>query len=240
MARPCSSGLDGYAEAARCAAAGETCSPGDAFGAAQYDDLTGVPDGAVRASLGCGNPTAIAELRPGDVVLDLGAGGGLDVLLSARAVGSAGYVYGLDATLEMVELARRNVAEAGVTNVQLLHGSIEHIPLGAGAVDVVISNCVIVLSPDKDATFGDIARVLRPGGRVSISDIVRIGVADGAAAVDCGDDAIGRDAYADALHSVGLGQVHIEPTEPLGGGLANAIIRATKPSSTPSAPSATR
>ena len=223
--------LEGYADAARRAAAGETCagecSP---FGAGNYGDLTGLPDAAVRVSLGCGNPTAVVDLRPGDTVLDLGAGGGIDVLLSARRVGPDGFAYGLDATVEMLELARRNAADAGAVNVEFLHGSIEQIPLDDASVDVVISNCVIVLSGDKDATFSEIARVLRPGGRVGISDIVRSGRDDGTATtVSCGGGAITPAAYEDALRRAGLTRVNVTLTDAIGAGLSNAIIRATKP-----------
>ena len=169
-------------------------------------------------------------LRPGETVLDLGSGGGIDVLLSARRVGSDGFAYGLDATVEMVDLARRNAADAGVANVEFLHGTIEHVPLPNASVDVVISNCVIVLSGDKDATFAEIARVLRPGGRVGISDIVRAHPDDGTpTTVSCGDHAITLHAYEDALRRAGLATVTIELTDPIGAGLSNAIIRAAKP-----------
>jgi SAM-dependent methyltransferase len=172
--------LDRYAAAALGTDTGETCAAdGCCFGAVAYDDLAGIPDAAVRVSLGCGNPVAVADLRPGETVLDLGSGGGIDVLLSAQRVGPTGFAYGLDATVEMLELARRNAADAGATNVEFLHGTIDHIPLEDGAVDVVISNCVIVLAADKRATFAEIARVLRPGGRVGISDLVRAGPDDG-------------------------------------------------------------
>jgi len=229
--------LSGYAEAARRVSAGDagdgcTATSGP-FGAGHYDDLDGLPDAAVRVSLGCGNPVAVADLRRGDTVLDLGAGGGIDVLLSARRVGSTGFAYGLDATVEMVELARRSAAEAGATNVEFLHGTMERIPLPDATVDVVISNCVIVLSGDKDATFGEIARVLRPGGRVGISDIVRVHPDDRTpTAVTCGDAAITVDAYEDALRRVGLTTVRVELTDPIGAGLSNAIIRAATPSVT--------
>lgn len=227
--------LSRYADAARRDEAGDTCSCATEgpFGAGHYEDLDGLPAAAVQVSLGCGNPVAVADLRPGDVVLDLGSGGGIDVLLSARRVGPTGSAYGLDATVEMVDLARRNAADADVANVEFLHGSIEAIPLPDGSVDVVISNCVIVLSGDKDATFAEIARVLRPGGRVGISDIVRAGPDNGApTGVTCADTAIDPDAYEDALRNAGLAAVTMELTDPIGAGLSNAIIRARKPSIT--------
>ena len=225
---PFDPGLARYAEAARAAdESGCVCADSDSpFGARHYDNLDGVPAAAVGVSLGCGNPLAVAELREGDTVLDLGSGGGLDVLLSARRVGPTGHVYGLDATTEMVELARRNAAAAGASNVEFLGGTIEEIPLDDESVDVVISNCVIVLSTDKDAVFAEIARVLRPGGRVGISDIIREGGHDGTeSVVDCGDCAITIDEYEAALWRAGLTQVAIQPTDPLGGGLQNAIHR---------------
>jgi arsenite methyltransferase len=167
-----------YAEAAR-AAEDDTCSccdtpTGDGFGAARYDPshVEDLPTTAVTASLGCGNPTALVRLEPGQVVLDLGSGGGIDVLLSARRVGASGKVYGLDMTPEMLDLARRNQVEAGVTNVEFLLGTLEDIPLPDESVDVVISNCVINLAADKDIVLREAHRVLRPGSLFAVSDVV--------------------------------------------------------------------
>jgi SAM-dependent methyltransferase len=147
---------------------------GEGFGAALYDvDATGsLPSAAVLASLGCGNPTALANLEAGQVVLDLGSGGGIDVFLSARRVGPTGYVYGLDMTPEMLDLARRNQAEAGVENAEFLHGTIEDIPLPDASVDVIISNCVINLAADKTKVLAEAHRVLRPGGLFAVSDVI--------------------------------------------------------------------
>ena len=172
--------LDGKASSGCCGPAGAAscCGPaaeaGEGFGSSLYSvaERAELPDAAVEASLGCGNPLMVADLNPGETVLDLGSGGGIDVLLSARRVGPTGKAYGLDMTDEMLELARRNAAQAGATNVEFLRGHIEDIPLPAGTVDVVISNCVINLSLDKPAVFASMHRVLSPGGRVGVSDVV--------------------------------------------------------------------
>ena len=229
-----------YAELAVGAAEGGTCrSPAEreVFGASQYgaDDLALVPETAAAASIGCGNPTAVAELGPGEVVLDLGSGGGIDVVLSARRVGPAGKAYGLDMTNEMLELARRNAAEAGVTNVEFLHGRIEEIPLPDGSVDVVISNCVINLSADKSAVIDEAARVLRPGGRFAVSDVVADPALDGAARAlvedwtGCVAGALTREDYTALLVRAGMTDVEIVESHRVHEHAVAAIVRARKP-----------
>ncbi|MEV4177490.1 GNAT family N-acetyltransferase [Nonomuraea sp. NPDC049709] len=234
--------IDLYSGLARAAAGGEriTDCGTDAFeqggfGAAGYDDTSALPEGAVRASLGCGNPVAVAELRPGETVLDLGSGGGIDVLLSARRVGPYGTAYGLDASDDMLRLARDNAREAGVTNVRFLHGTIERIPLPAHAVDAVISNCVINLSDDKAAALAEAFRVLRPGGRFGVSDVVTDGevAPERRAAVEqrvgCAAGALSVDDYRSLLRAAGFTGLHITLTADHGDGVHSAIVRAIKP-----------
>jgi SAM-dependent methyltransferase len=216
---------------------GSCCDGGGGdFGAALYDaEQRGeLPEAATLASLGCGTPTAVAELREGETVLDLGSGGGIDVLLSAKRVGPAGTVYGLDMTDEMLALARRNAAEAGVTNVHFLKGEIERIPLPAASVDVVISNCVINLSTDKAAVLAEIGRVLRPGGRVGVSDVVaedRLSPAERAergSYVGCIAGALSQGEYVAGLEAAGFEDVSVELTHEVADGMHGAIVRARK------------
>jgi arsenite methyltransferase len=207
------------------------------FGSPLYDqaDRDQLPDAAVLASLGCGNPTAIAELHEGETVLDLGSGGGIDVLLSAKRVGPTGLAYGLDMTDEMLDLARRNQAEAGVSNVQWLRGHIEEIPLPSDTVDVIISNCVINLSGDKPQVLREAARVLKPGGRFAVSDVVADPDMDQptrddmAAYTGCIAGALTRDEFADALRAAGLTDITITETHRVHAAAASAIVRASKP-----------
>jgi SAM-dependent methyltransferase len=191
------------------------------FGASLYDsgDLAALPDSAVSASLGCGNPMALAELKPGQVVLDLGSGGGIDVLLSARRVAPGGKAYGLDMTLEMHELAKRNQAEAGVTNAEFLLGTIEEIPLPTASIDVIISNCVVNLSGDKPTVLAEAFRVLRPGGRLAISDLVLTRPLPAHLAglvglwVGCVAGAFVADDLRAELEAAGFADVSIQPTQ---------------------------
>jgi arsenite methyltransferase len=230
-----------YAEAARQASrgGGACCGPEQVIGAELYDELerADLPDAAVLASLGCGNPTAVAELGPGERVLDLGSGGGIDVLLSAKRVGPTGRAIGLDMTDEMLALAQRNAREAGVDNVEFLKGQIEAIPLPADSVDVVISNCVINLAADKAAVFREIARVLRPGGRMGVSDIVAddgLSEADRAergSYVGCIAGALSFAEYRSGLSAAGLTDVSLTPTHQVADGMHSVIVRAIKPES---------
>jgi SAM-dependent methyltransferase len=201
------------------------------YSAAERAEL---PDAAVEASLGCGNPLMVAELHPGETVLDLGSGGGIDVLLSARRVGPTGKAYGLDMTDEMLELARRNADAAGASNVEFLRGHIEDIPLPSNSVDVVISNCVINLSLDKPAVFASMHRVLRPGGRVGVSDIVAENQlspqerGERGAWVGCIAGALSIAEYEQGLAQAGFVDIEITPTHQVADGMHSAIIRARK------------
>jgi SAM-dependent methyltransferase len=230
---------DHYADAARTAESGQAacCGPDDSkWGTAHYDDLGDLPDAAALASLGCGNPTAVADLNEGETVLDLGSGGGIDVLLSAKRVGPTGFAYGLDMTAEMLALARRNAAEAGATNVEFLEGRMERVPLPDASVDVIISNCVINLSPDKPAVFAEMHRVLRPGGRIGISDVVtedRLTAAERekrGSYVGCIAGALTVSEYETGLRETGFDDVSITFTNEVGDGVHSAIVKAHKPS----------
>jgi arsenite methyltransferase len=219
---------------------GSCCTEGEGdaerFGEALYDaeQRGDLPEAATLASLGCGNPTAVAELRAGETVLDLGSGGGIDVILSAKRVGPTGVAYGLDMTDEMLALAQRNAAETGVTNVHFLKGVIEQIPLPADSVDVVISNCVINLSVDKPAVLTEIARVLKPGGRIGISDVVaedRLSAAERAqrgSYVGCIAGALSKGEYEAGLEAAGFVDVSVEFTHRVADGMHATIVKATK------------
>jgi SAM-dependent methyltransferase len=207
------------------------------FGSTLYaaDEREALPAEALAASLGCGNPTAVAELRAGERVLDLGSGGGIDVLLSARRVGPTGKAYGLDMTEEMLALALANAAKAGATNVEFLKGTIEAVPLPANTIDVVISNCVINLSTDKPAVFAETFRVLRPGGRLGVSDIVaddRLTPdqrAERGDYVGCIAGALSFSEYRQGLEAAGFTDIEITPTQPVADGMHSAVVRAVKP-----------
>jgi len=209
----------------------------DRFGPALYalDEREAAPDKAFLASLGCGNPNAVAELREGETVLDLGSGGGLDVILSARRVGETGVAYGVDMTDEMLDLARANAAEAGVSNARFLKGEIEAVPLPDASVDVVISNCVINLSTDKPAVFREMARVLRPGGRIGVSDVVSDDSLTTAereqrgSFVGCIAGALSFSEYGELLLGAGFEEISVEPTHQVADGMHSAIVRAVLP-----------
>ena len=243
-----------YAEAARSVGAGRAacCGPSEAscgcgsdipdacgedFGVELYasGDREAIPDAARLASLGCGNPTAVAELHEGETVLDLGSGGGIDVLLSARRVGPPGKAYGVDMTDEMLELARRNQREAGVENVEFLKGTIEKVPLSDDSIDVIISNCVINLSGDKPAVFREAARLLRPGGRFAVSDIVADPGMDEATRRDmaqwtgCIAGALTEEEFRTKLEAAGFDQIEIRETHRVHDQAGSAVIRATMP-----------
>jgi SAM-dependent methyltransferase len=210
---------------------------GEGFGSTLYsaDEQAELPDAAVLASLGCGNPLMVADLNAGETVLDLGSGGGIDVLLSARRVGPSGKAYGLDMTDEMLDLARRNAAEAGATNVEFLRGHIEDVPLPSNSIDVIISNCVINLSTDKPAVFASAFRVLRPGGRVGVSDVVaenHLTAAERAERggwVGCIAGALSITEYEQGLADAGFTDIEVTPTHEVAEGMHSAIVRARKP-----------
>jgi arsenite methyltransferase len=239
-----------YAAAARSAtpccgpkgsAEGRTSQFIDAFGQSQYDDADRrlVPEEALIASLGCGNPTLLAELSPGDVVLDLGSGGGIDVLLSARRVAPGGKAYGLDLTPEMVDLANANKARSGLDNVEFLLGTIEDIPLPDNSVDVVISNCVVNLSADKEQVFREAVRVLRPGGRFAISDMVLSRALDPELTsvmrlwTGCIAGALTEDRCAEAMRAAGFENVDIAPTTVFGRAELEGLVGALGPDDIP-------
>ncbi len=219
-----------YAEAAANGACGSDCGCGPEF--YEGEEVGGI------LSLGCGNPVALADLNEGDTVLDLGSGGGLDVILSAKRVGPTGIVWGLDMTEEMLALARANAARAGATNAHFLKGQIEDVPLPAESVDVVISNCVINLSTDKPAVFGELARVLKPGGRLGISDVVaedRLPPAERAergSYVGCIAGALSKAEYEESLAAAGFEGISVEFTYEAAEGMHGAIVKATKPVTT--------
>jgi ubiquinone/menaquinone biosynthesis C-methylase UbiE len=225
------------AEQPCCCAGPAALDSADCFGGPLYgeSETDGLPEQAVRASLGCGNPLAVADLREGERVLDLGSGGGIDVLLSARRVGPSGFAYGVDMTDEMLELARVNAATAGAVNVEFLKGEIEALPLPDATVDVVISNCVINLSTDKPAVLAEMFRVLVPGGRIGICDVVaadHLSPADRAAAgsyVGCIAGALTRAEYLDGLAAAGFADPTVTLTAEAAPDVHAAIIRAVKP-----------
>jgi SAM-dependent methyltransferase len=217
---------------------GNVCCDGEegAFGEARYtiDQRGELPDAAALASLGCGNPTAVADLKEGEVVLDLGSGGGIDVILSAKRVGSTGLAYGLDMTDEMLALAQGNAEEAGVGNAIFLKGVIEEVPLPAQSVDVVISNCVVNLSTDKPTVLMEMARVLRPGGRIGISDVVaedRLAPeerAERGSYVGCVAGALSKSEYEEGLRASGFEDVSVEFTHEVADGMHGAIVKAVR------------
>jgi arsenite methyltransferase len=250
-----------YAEAARavggdpsadtgCCSAG-SCVPAalevdERWGAGLYADgeTDGLPAAALAASLGCGNPMAVADLRPGERVLDLGSGGGIDVLLSARRVGPTGRAYGVDMTEQMLELARANAAKAGATNVEFRRGEIEALPFADGSVDVVISNCVVNLSPDKPAVLAEAFRVLAAGGRFGISDVVAEDSltpaqrAERGSQVGCIAGALSVTEYLDGLRAVGFVEPEVVFTHQVADGMHGAVVRAAKPGPATAAPGA--
>jgi ubiquinone/menaquinone biosynthesis C-methylase UbiE len=238
-ARKAASGLAVIADAC---ATGECCGPvaqdtTDTLGAGLYDaaDVAELPARAVAGSIGCANPVALAHLEPGEDVLDLGSGGGIDVLLSARRVGPTGRAYGVDMTAEMLELARANQAEAGLTNAEFLEGRIEAVPLPDHSIDVVVSNCVINLSVDKPAVFAEACRVLRPGGRIAVADIAADQevpadlCTDDAAWAACIAGAVTRDRYRAQLTEAGFTDIEIVDSHQVADGFWSVFVRARKP-----------
>ncbi|MCL1693223.1 MAG: arsenite methyltransferase [Actinomycetia bacterium] len=232
---------DRYADAA-CSVDQGCCAPAyetntSNFGRALYphDDIITVPAGASDASLGCGNPTSVAELSAGETVLDLGSGAGIDVLLSAERVGPTGFAYGIDMTDEMLDLARRHADDAGATNVEFRKGYIEAIPLDEASVDVIISNCVINLAADKSLVFAEMHRVLRPGGRIGISDVVASDAlnaterAERGNWVGCIAGALSFAEYEEGLKTAGFTGIEITVTHDVADGMHSATVRATKP-----------
>ncbi len=235
---------DGAAAGSCCApTSGDSCcSPqalenSDVFGAALYgaDEAAEIPELALLASLGCGNPTAVAHLREGEVVLDLGSGGGIDVLLSAHRVGPNGFAYGIDMTDEMLDLARANATKAGATNVEFIKGTIEQVPLADASVDVVISNCVINLSADKPAVIREMFRVLRRGGRIGVSDVVAENQlspterAERGTYVGCIAGALSIAEYESELTAAGFTQISVELTHQVAPQMHGAIVKGVKP-----------
>ncbi len=236
---PSEGGCCGPAADPRCGPAADAAEAAGGFSHSLYRDgeTDGLPDEAVLASLGCGNPLAVADLHAGERVLDLGSGGGIDVLLSARRVGPSGFAYGVDMTDEMLQLARANADKAGAANVEFLKGQIEAVPLPDASVDVVISNCVINLSTDKPAVLAEMFRVLVPGGRIGISDVVaedHLAPDDRAAAgsyVGCIAGALSRAEYLDGLAAAGFTDASVTFTHEAAPAIHSTIIRATKPAS---------
>jgi arsenite methyltransferase len=241
-ARRAASGLRVVVDDDACGPGAECCGPTvrdstATIGSGLYeaDELAELPDEAVAGSIGCANPVALAQLQPGEDVLDLGSGGGIDVLLSARRVGPTGRAYGVDMTTEMLELARANQQRAGVDNVEFLEGRIEDVPLPDHSVDVVVSNCVINLSTDKHSVFAEAHRVLRPGGRLAIADVVADHepdanlLADDAAWAACIAGAITRDRYRAVLADVGFVEIEITDSHPVAEGFWSVFVRASKP-----------
>jgi len=238
---PASALVDHYAAAARRAATaadtGDCATDECGIGAGHYDptELARLPVAAVAGSIGCANPVALADLHPGETVLDLGSGGGIDVLLSARRVGPTGFAYGLDMTPDMLDLARANQAKAGATNVAFLHGRIDAIPLPDAAVDVIVSNCVVTLIANKAAVFTEARRVLRPGGRLAIADIVADHHDPAPVAPDdpswtaCHANATTRDRYRDQLTAAGFAEIDITDSHAVADGFTSVLIRSRLP-----------